>query len=286
MEYTQIRYEVADRVATITLNRPEQLNSFTGTMLRELLDAFDRVDADDDVRAVIMTGEGRAFCAGADLSSGGDTFSAGGSDEMTRVGVPRDGGGMVSLRIFECLKPVIGAINGPAVGVGITMTLPMDIRLASDTARIGFVFNRRGILPEACSSWFLPRLVGISQAMEWCYSGRVFPAAEALAGGLVRSVHAPDELLPAARAIAAEIADNSAPVSVALTRQLMWRMLGASHPMEAHRADSRGILERGRSADAREGVTSFLEKRPPVFPMKVSDGLPDLFPHWTEPEFE
>ncbi|MFZ9628941.1 MAG: crotonase/enoyl-CoA hydratase family protein [Ilumatobacteraceae bacterium] len=286
MEYTQIRYEVADHVATITLDRPEQLNAFTGTMLRELLDAFDRVDADDEVRAVIVTGEGRAFCAGADLSSGGDTFSAGGSDEMTAVGVPRDGGGMVSLRIFECLKPVIGAINGPAVGVGITMTLPMDIRLASDTARIGFVFNRRGILPEACSSWFLPRLVGIGQAMEWCYSGRVFPAAEALSGGLVRSVHAVDDLLPAARAIATEIAENSAPVSVALTRQLMWRMLGASHPMEAHRADSRGILERGRSADAHEGVTSFLEKRPPVFPMRVSEGLPDIFPHWVEPEFE
>lgn len=286
MDYSQIRYEVADRVATITLDRPEQLNAFTGTMLRELLHAFDRVDADDEVRAVVVTGAGRAFCAGADLSAGGETFAAGGSDEMSSVGVPRDGGGLVSLRIFECLKPVIGAINGPAVGVGITMTLPMDIRLASDTARIGFVFNRRGILPEACSSWFLPRLVGISQAMEWCLSGRVFPAAEALDGGLVRSVHAPADLLPAAQSIAREIADNTAPVSVALTRQLLWRMLGASHPMEAHRADSRGVLERGRSADAREGVTSFLEKRAPNFPMRVSDGLPDLFPNWVEPGFE
>ncbi|MEY4606743.1 MAG: crotonase/enoyl-CoA hydratase family protein [Ilumatobacteraceae bacterium] len=286
MDYSQIRYEVVDRVATITLDRPDQLNAFTGTMLRELLDAFDRVDADDEVRAVIVTGAGRAFCAGADLSAGGETFSAGGSDEMTRAGVPRDGGGIVALRIFECSKPVIGAINGPAVGVGITMTLPMDIRLASEQARIGFVFARRGIVPEACSSWFLPRLVGISKAAEWCYSGRVFPAAEALEGGLVRSVHAPDDLLPAARALAAEIAAHTSPVSVALTRQMLWRMLGAAHPMEAHRADSRGVLERGRSADAREGVTSFLEKRMPDFPMRVSDGLPDLFPHWVEPEFE
>jgi len=285
MEYTQIRYEVAEHIATITLDRPDKLNAFTNRMMREVIDAFDRVDADDDVRAVIVTGAGRAFCAGADLSSGGETFAKGGSDEQTAVGIPRDGGGLVSLRIFECKKPVIGAINGPAVGVGITMTLPMDIRLASESARIGFVFNRRGILPEACSSWFLPRVVGISQALEWCYSGRVFPAAEALAGGLVRSVHAADDLLPAARAIAAEIAAETAPVSIALTRQLMWRMLGESHPMAAHRADSRGIVERGRSADATEGVTSFLEKRSPVFPDRVSDALPDLFPHWEDPEF-
>lgn len=285
MEYTQIRYEVAEHIATITLDRPDKLNAFTNRMMREVIDAFDRVDADDDVRAVIVTGAGRAFCAGADLSSGGETFAKGGSDEQTAVGIPRDGGGLVSLRIFECKKPVIGAINGPAVGVGITMTLPMDIRLASESARIGFVFNRRGILPEACSSWFLPRVVGISQALEWCYSGRVFPAAEALAGGLVRSVHAADELLPAARAIAAEIAAETAPVSIALTRQLMWRMLGESHPMAAHRADSRGIVERGRSADATEGVTSFLEKRSPVFPDRVSDALPNLFPHWEDPEF-
>lgn len=285
MDYSQITYDVADHIATITLNRPDQLNAFTNTMMRELLDAFDRVDADDDVRAVIVTGAGRGFCAGADLSAGGSTFAKGGSDVQTDAGVPRDGGGMVSLRIFECLKPVIGAINGPAVGVGITMTLGMDIRLASETAKIGFVFARRGIVPEACSSWFLPRLVGISQALEWCYSGRVFPASEAHAGGLVRSVHAPDDLLPAARAIAAEIAEHSAPVSVSLTRQMLWRMLGESHPMAAHRADSRGIVERGRSADAAEGVTSFLEKRPPVFPVKVSDGLPDLFPGWESPSF-
>ncbi|CAB4364192.1 MAG: enoyl-CoA hydratase [Actinobacteria bacterium] len=285
MDYTQIIYDVADHIATITLNRPDQLNAFTNTMMRELLDAFDRVDADDDVRVVIVTGAGRGFCAGADLSAGGSTFAKGGSDIITDAGVPRDGGGMVSLRIFECLKPVIGAINGPAVGVGVTMTLGMDIRLASETARIGFVFARRGIVPEACSSWFLPRLVGISQALEWCYSGRVFPASEALEGGLVRSVHAPGDLLVAARVLATEIAENTAPVSIALTRQMLYRMLGESHPMAAHRADSRGIVERGRSADAAEGVTSFLEKRAPQFSVKVSDGLPDLFPGWEPPSF-
>lgn len=285
MDYTEIAYDVADRIATITLNRPEHLNAFTNVMMREMIDALDRVDADDDVRALIVTGAGRGFCAGADLSGGGDTFAAGGSDVRTPVGVPRDGGGLVALRIYQCTKPVIAAINGPAVGVGVTMTLPMDIRLASHTAKFGFVFARRGIVPEACSSWFLPRVVGISRAAEWCYTGRVFPAAEALEAGLVRSTHAPDELLPAARELATEIATHTAPVSVALTRQMLWRMLGAAHPMEAHRVDSRGIKERGASADAREGVLSFLEKRPPQFPMQVSDGLPDIFPGWVDPEF-
>ncbi|HSP30021.1 MAG TPA: crotonase/enoyl-CoA hydratase family protein [Ilumatobacteraceae bacterium] len=286
MDYSQITYEVSDLVATITLDRPERMNAFTDVMMREVIDAFDRVDADDDVRVVIVTGAGeRAFCAGADLGGGGETFAKGGSDIQTSVGVPRDGGGMVSLRIFACTKPVIGAINGAAVGVGVTMTLPMDIRLASDTARFGFVFARRGIVPEACSSWFLPRLVGISTAAEWCYSGRVFPAAEALERGLVRSVHAPDDLLPAAHELAREIADNTAPVSVALTRQMLWRMLGADHPMEAHRVDSRGIQSRGASADAKEGVESFLEKRQPDYPVKVSDGLPDIFVDYTEPDF-
>jgi enoyl-CoA hydratase/carnithine racemase len=278
MEYTQILYAVDDHVATITLNRPDKLNAFTARMMHEMIGAFDRIDADDDVRAVIVTGAGRAFCAGADLSAGGATFEKGGSDEQTSAGVPRDGGGLVALRIFECMKPVIAAINGPAVGVGVTMTLPMDIRLASTSAKIGFVFARRGIVPEACSSWFLPRLVGISQALEWCYSGRVFPADEALAGGLVRSIHEPDDLIAAARSIATEIADNTSPVSVALTRRMMWSMLTADHPMEAHRVDSRAILERGRSADAREGVESFLAKRPAVFTDRVSDGLPDVFP--------
>lgn len=285
-EFEQIRYEVSEHIATITLHRPEAMNAFTGTMMHEVIAAFDLIDADDDVRAVIVTGEGnRAFCAGADLSSGGETFAKGGSDVQTSVGVPRDGGGLVSLRIFESTKPVIAAINGAAVGVGVTMTLPMDIRLASTNAKFGFVFARRGIVPEACSSWFLPRLVGVSQAAEWCYTGRVFPAAEALEGGLVRSLHEPDELLPAARAIAAEIAEHAAPVSVSLTRQMLWRMLGADHPMQAHRVDSRGIMERGKSGDSREGVMSFLEKRPAVFPDRVSDGLPEIFPGWTDPEF-
>jgi enoyl-CoA hydratase/carnithine racemase len=265
--FEEISYEVSDHVLTITLNRPERLNAYTAVMARELDEAFDRADADDDVRAVILTGAGRGFCAGADLESGGDTF------ELPDAGdgvVERDGGGRLALRIFACQKPVIAAINGPAVGVGITMTLPADFRLISETARIGFVFTRRGIVPEACSSWFLPRVVGIAQAMEWTLTGRVFDAQEALAGGLVRSVHPPAELLPAARALAAEIADNAAPVSVALTRQLMWRMLGAAHPMDAHRADSRAMSARGRSADAHEGVTAFLEKRPADFPDPVS----------------
>ena len=285
MEYDQIAYDVADGIATITLDRPDQLNAFTNSMMYQLIDAFDRTDADDDVRVVIVTGRGRGFCAGADLSGGGATFSKGGSDIQTDAGVPRDGGGMVSLRVFESLKPVIAAINGPAVGVGITMTLPMDIRLVSQNAKIGFVFARRGIVPEAASSWFLPRLVGIQTAAEWAYTGRLLTAAEVHAAGLARSIHAPDDLLPAARAIAREIADNTSAVSVALTRQMLWRMLGADHPMEAHRVDSRAILARGASDDSREGVTSFLEKRRPDFPGKVSDGLPDVFPDWTDRSF-
>jgi enoyl-CoA hydratase/carnithine racemase len=276
MEFEQIVYEVEDQVLTITLNRPERLNAFTKTMGLELLEAFDRADADDDVRAVIVTGAGRGFCAGADLQAGGSTFDYRGRQEGGEA--PRDGGGRIALRIFESLKPVIAAINGPAVGVGITMTLPMDIRLAADDARMGFVFTRRGIVPEACSSWFLPRLVGISQAMEWAATGRVFEADEALAGGLVRSLHPVAELRDAARALAREIAENTAPVSVALARRLMWDMLGASHPMEAHRADSRAMFARGRSADAAEGITSFLEKRPANYPDRVSDGLPDIYP--------
>ncbi|HUF32584.1 MAG TPA: crotonase/enoyl-CoA hydratase family protein [Acidimicrobiales bacterium] len=291
MDLTQISYDVADGVLTITLDRPDQLNAFTGRMMNELLNAFDRADADDDVGAVIVTGRGRGFCAGADLSSGGDTFDAGarGAEvgvDIDDAGVPRDGGGRVALRIFESTKPVIAAINGPAVGVGITMCLPMDVRLASETAKIGFVFARRGIVPEACSSWFLPRVVGISQAQEWVVTGRVFGAEEALAGGLVRSVHAPVDLLPAARAIAREIVEHTAPVSVALSRQMLWRMLGADHPMEAHKVDSRAIGARGASADAREGVTSFLEKRPAEFPMRVSDGMPDFYPWWEDRPFE
>jgi enoyl-CoA hydratase/carnithine racemase len=285
MAYEEIQYDVADNIATITLQRPDKLNAFTNRMLKEIIAAFDEIDADDEVRAVIVTGSGRAFCAGADLSGGGETFAKGGSDVAAKTGVIRDGGGLVALRIFESTKPVIGAINGAAVGVGVTMTLPMDIRLASDAARFGFVFARRGIVPEAASSWFLPRIVGISQAAEWCYTGRMISADEAKEAGLVRSVHAADDLLDVARSIAREIAENAAPVSVALTRQMLWRMLGADHPMEAHRVDSRAINSRGASADAREGVMSFLEKRAPEFPGKVSDGLPDVFPDWDEPKF-
>jgi enoyl-CoA hydratase/carnithine racemase len=285
MEFQDILYEVSEGIATITLNRPDKLNAFTGRMMHEIISALDITDADDDVKVVIFTGAGRAYCAGADLSSGGETFAKGGSDVLTKQGVPRDGGGLVSLRIFNSKKPVIGVINGPAVGVGVTMTLPMDFRLASDTAKFGFVFAKRGIVPEACSSYFLPRLVGISKATEWVYTGRVFGADEALSGGLVRSVHSGDDLMKTAREIAREIADNTAPVSVAMSRRMLWQMLGASHPMEAHRADSRGIMERGRSADSKEGVVSFLEKRSAVYPDKVSDGLPDIFPQWQEPEF-
>jgi enoyl-CoA hydratase/carnithine racemase len=282
--FEQIATALADRVLTITLNRPERLNAWTATMGRELIEAFDRADADDEVRAVIVTGAGRGFCAGADLAAGGETFDyrARGQSEA----VPRDNGGELTLRIFQSTKPVIAAINGPAVGVGATMTLPMDIRLAAQDARMGFVFTRRGIVPEACSSWFLPRVVGISRAMEWVASGRVFSAQEGLEGGLLRSLHAPGELLDAANAIAREIAENTAPVSVALARQLMWRMLGAEHPMLAHRADSRGMFSRGQSADAAEGITAFLEKRPARFPDRVSDGLPEIMPGWTAPGFE
>ena len=254
-------------------------------MLRELLEVLDVTDADDNVRAVIVTGAGRAFCAGADLSSGAETFSYGRLSSASQSNFHRDGGGLVSLRMFNSKKPVIGAINGAAVGVGITMTLPMDIRIASDNAKFGFVFTRRGIVPEACSSWFLPRLVGISQATEWVFTGRVFGAAEALAGGLVRSVHESSQLMEVARGIAREIVDNAAPVSVALSRQMLWRMLGARHPMDAHRMESRGIQIRGRTDDAREGVTSFLEKRSAKFKMTVSQDLPDIFPDWDEPQF-
>jgi enoyl-CoA hydratase/carnithine racemase len=292
MAFEQILTELDEGVLTITLNRPERLNAWTATMGRELIEAFDEADENDDVRAIVMTGAGRGYCAGADLASGGETFDFRARQEEASLlsptdgGVPRDNGGQFTLRVFACKKPVIGAINGPAVGVGATMTLPMDVRLAADDARMGFVFARRGIVPEACSSWFLPRVVGISRAMEWVATGRVFSAQEGLEGGLLRSLHSAEELLPAASALAREIADNTSPVSVALARQMMWRMLGAEHPMVAHRADSRGMLLRGQSADAAEGIGAFLEKRPASFPDRVSDGLPDIFPGWIEPEFK
>jgi enoyl-CoA hydratase/carnithine racemase len=284
MAYEQITTDLTDRIFTITLNRPDRLNAWTQAMCTELLDAFDRADADDEVRAVIMTGAGRAYCAGADLAAGGETFDAQSRESV--AGHNRDNGGVFTLRMFDSTKPVIGAINGAAVGVGATMTLPMDVRLASEEARFGFVFARRGIVPEACSSWFLPRVVGISRAMEWVATGRVFPAQEALEGGLVRSVHPAGELLDAAHALAAEIADNAAPVSVALARRMMWRMLGAEHPMMAHRADSRAMVARGQSDDVREGISSFLEKRPAHFTDRVSGGLPDIMPGYVTPEFQ
>ena len=293
-DYKEILYAVDDGILTITLHRPEKLNAFTGTMMTEMIDTFRRANTDDAVRCVIVTGSGRAFCAGADLSAGAATFdatqradrperNAGAADAKDfnwsdeRV---RDGGGRLTLEIFECLKPVIAAVNGPSVGIGTTMQLAMDIRIASESAKFGFVFSRRGIVPEAASSWFLPRIVGIQQALAWCYSGKVFDAKEALAGRLVQEVVAPDQLLARAREIAREIADNTSPVSVALIRQMMWRGLGMDHPMEAHKVDSRGIYSRGASADVKEGVVSFLEKRPAKFPQKVSADMPPYFPWW------
>ena len=289
MDYEQILYQVADGVATITLNRPDKLNAFTHQMAEEMIAAFDAIDADDSVRAAIVTGAGRAFCAGADLSAGGATFNRGGGSPDAKEGTEparRDAGGLVTLRIYDLKKPIVAAINGPAVGIGATMLLPMDVRLASREARFGFVFARRGIVPEAASSWFLPRVVGISQALDWCLSGRVFPAEEAREARLVKSLHEPEALMEAARAVALDIAQNTSAISVALIRQMMWKMLGADHPMAAHKIDSRGVAWTGRSADAKEGVTSFLEKRPAEFRLMVSRDMPDFFPWWEEQRFE
>ncbi|MEY2928217.1 MAG: hypothetical protein RL367_2694 [Pseudomonadota bacterium] len=299
-DYETILTDISDGIMTITLHRPDRMNAFTQPMMAEMIAAFDVADSDDAVRAVIVTGSGeRAFCAGADLSAGGATFDyakrvdrsdnasavrTDGTIDVTHDGA-RDAGGRLTLRIFNCKKPVIGAINGAAVGIGVTMQLPMDFRMASSTARFGFVFARRGIVPEAASSWFLPRLVGISQALDWCYSGRVFGADEALKGGLIRSIHAPQDLITAARAFAHELTVESAPVSVALTRQMMWRMLGAAHPMEAHKMDSRAIWSRGAAGDSKEGVSSFLEKRTPDYPDKVSSDMPHFAPWMDEPDY-
>lgn len=285
--YETLLYEVEDNVLTITLNRPEKLNAFNNIMRNEIIDALDHADADDEVRAIIFTGAGRAYCAGADLSGGGDTFDRDVNADGAIVNkIHRDGGGLVSLRIFESLKPTIAAVNGAAVGVGVTSMLPMDVRIASENARFGFVFARRGIVPEACSSYFLPRVVGISRAAEWCYTGEVFDAAEALDGGLVRSVVPADELMATARDLATKIAKNTSAVSVTLTRHMLWRMLDADHPMEAHKIDSRGIQYMGASADAREGVESFLEKRDPNYSLTPSNDMPDYFPWWADPTFE
>jgi enoyl-CoA hydratase/carnithine racemase len=288
-DFETIRYEVADHVLTLTLNRPDKLNVLTKLMRRELCAALDAADADDEVRAIIVTGAGRAFCAGFDLSDGATSFDLLGKPVDTdpeALAHGRDGGGVLALRLFACTKPLIAAINGAAVGIGVSMQLPMDIRIASSDARFGFVFNRRGVMPDACATWFLPRVVGISRALEWTYSGRLLSAAEALAGGLVSRVVEPDALLATARAIADEIATNTAPISIALTRQAMWRLLGAHHPMQANILESQGIAARGASADAREGVSAFLEKRPAHFTDRVSTDMPTFYPWWDEPAYE
>ena len=292
MNFETIKYEVKDKILIITLNRPDRLNAFTGQMMNDLISAFDSASNDDEVRVVIVTGEGKGFCAGADLGAGEATFNrdenprAKKTDDEDNLEWLRDGGGRTTLAIYDCSKPIIAAINGPAVGVGVTMTLPMDIRLASEEAKFGFVFARRGLVPEAASSWFLPRIVGISKSLEWTFSGKVFDAEEALQGGLIRSVHSKDSLLDEAKKIANEIIENTSPVSVSMTRQMLWKMLGADHPMEAHKVDSRAIYELGKGEDTKEGVNSFLEKRPPKFPSKVSKDMPDFYPWWDEKEFK
>jgi len=299
MTFENILYDVRDHVATITLNRPDIFNAMGPVMMNELIAALDETDRDDAVRAVVVTGAGKGFCGGADLSRGADIFDkdkkiegrdargarrADGSFDFSSEAA-RDGGGRLALRLFDSLKPVIGAINGAGVGIGASMLLPMDIRVASEKARLGFVYARRGIVFECCSSWFLPRIVGIAKALELSFSGRILSAAELLDAGLVSAVVPPDELLPKAYEIAREIADHAAPVSIALMRQMAWRGLGMAHPMEAHRIESRGICTRGASPDAREGVASFLEKRLPDFPCKVSSDMPDYFPWWEEPDY-
>ena len=293
MEFETILYEIKDKVLTITLNRPERLNAFTGQMMDDLIEAFDKAGKDDEIRVIIVTGAGRGFCAGADLGAGANTFNREvrnnrGETEGIKDNPEwmRDGGGRTTLAIFDCPKPIIAAFNGPAVGVGVTMTLPMDIRIASEEARFGFVFARRGLVPEAASSWFLPRIVGISKALEWTFSGKVFSAEEAKDGGLIRSVHPANKLMDEAYKLAQEIIENTSPVSVALTRQMLWKMLGADHPMEAHKVDSRLIYELGKAEDAKEGVKSFLEKRSPKFPSKVSRDMPKFFPWWKNRKFK
>jgi len=287
-DFTQIKLDIDGPIATITLHRPDKMNAFTRVMMDEVIAALDTTDADDAVRAVIVTGHGdRAFCAGADLTpeGGGHVFSDPNPvDDLSDARV-RDGGGRLTLRMFNSQKPLIGACNGVAVGVGATMQLPFDMRLCSDNARFGLVFARRGITPEAASSWFLPRLVGIQTALEWCMTGRIFDAQEALERGLVRSVHPQGELMDAARGLAREIADNTSAVSVAMTRAMLWRLSATEHPMMAHRIDSRAIYRLSRSADAREGVQSFLEKRPPAYPDTVGANMPDFYPWWDEPGY-
>lgn len=288
MDFETLRYEVADRILTLTLNRPDRMNAFTGRMCDELIAAFDRAEADDNVKVVIVTGAGRAFCAGSDLERGGETWGNFAEHLAKQAQTEKyvgDGGGRVTRRIFDFPKPVIAAINGAAVGVGITMTLAMDIRLCVPNAKLGFVFAGRGILPEACSAWFLPRLVGISKALEWCYSARVFRSEEGLQAGLIRSLHEPDALLPAARELAQEFVDNASAVSIAMVRQMMWRMLGAPHPIDAHEIDTAGMAALGVSRDAKEGISAFLEKRKPAFADQVSSDMPGFYPWWQDRQF-
>jgi len=288
-EFETVTVDVEDRIATITINRPEKLNTYTIQMMEDLIRAFDLTDAEDDVGAVIVTGAGRNFCSGLDLSDGEETFDYAKRPErrsLSELERIRDLGGILTLRIFDSVKPVIAACNGAAIGIGVTMQLAMDIRLGSTQARYGFVFARRGIVVEGCASYFLPRIVGVSTALEWCYSGRLIPAEEALARGMVRSLYEPDELLPAARALAHTLIDDTAPVSLAITRQAIWRMLGADHPMEAHKIESRAISERSRTTEVRDGIRAFLEKRPAKFPDKVSSDMPGFYPWWEDRPFE
>ncbi len=283
-------YETLDatrdkKVLTIQFTRPEKMNTFSGQMLKDILEVLDDAEKDDEVRAVIFTGSGKAFCAGADLSSGEDTFNM--SDRQKKdQNVQRDTGGVLTLRLFDFKKPLIAAINGAAVGVGVTMTLPMDIRICSDRAKFGFVFAKRGIVPEACSSWFLPKIVGISNALQWCLSGKIFQPTEALEKGLITEITSEEDLLKRAKEIASDFVDSTSSLSVTLIRQMLWKMLGADHPMEAHKVDSRGVYFLGKTGEASEGVLSFLEKRDPNFPGKVSKDLPEFYPWWTEKDFE
>lgn len=292
MAFEHIRYEAAEGIATITLNRPEKLNAASGLMIEELLAAFDLADADDAVGALIVTGEGRAFCSGADLTRGDETFVAARTEGLGAAGEDvyrreeaREPGGVLALRLYTLKKPVIAAINGGCAGFGASLPLPMDIRLASETAKFGFVYARRGMVPEVGSSFFLPRLVGISKALEWCYSGRLVGAEEALRERLASAVHPPEELMPAARRLAREFIDNAAPVSIALTRQMLWRGLEMTHPMEAHRIESRGTYSRARAGDVREGIRAYMDKRLPHFPESASRDMPDFYPWWDEPEY-
>jgi enoyl-CoA hydratase/carnithine racemase len=283
MEFQQIRCEVEDPIATITLNRPERLNAWTNVMMDELIRAFQMLEMNNEVRAIIVTGAGRSFCAGADLDPDnlGRIMATMRSNE-----VPRDTVGQFTLKVFEMKKPVIAAINGLSVGAGITLTLAMDIRIASDEAKIGFIFNRRGMVPEGCCTWFLTRIVGISRASEWILTGRIFSAQEAMDAGLVNYVLPPEKLLPRARELALEIADNTSAVSIALSRQMLWRMLGADHPMEAHKIESKCLHYLFHTTDGQEGLGSFLRKRKPKFEMKSSSDMPDFYPWWNDPAYE